>query len=120
MFAIKTIIKGRKMKIDAVKKLYKYLYIINLWLIIGIFLYTCIGSIFSIKEISEIKNVEFLRIYCIGLLLAPTLCISFLGLNIWGLFIDKPNKKKLIVTIIILSIWIYWGIYTWSKGVVFP
>ncbi|NLW48933.1 MAG: hypothetical protein GXY86_16585 [Firmicutes bacterium] len=113
--------KGLKMKRNIGEKLYKYSYKINFWLILYAFLHACIVNLFGIKEIS--KNViilELLVIYYTALLLAPTLCVSFLGLNIWGLFIDKPNRKKLIITIIFLIIWISWGIYAWSRGVVTP
>ena len=102
-----------------VKKIYSILYIINFLLIIGFFLLTSITS-FIKSNVSERWLGLIFYEYLTALCLAPTLCISFLGLNTWGLFIDKPNKKKLIITTIILSIWICWGIYTWSKGVVLP
>ena len=104
---------------EKIKKIYSILYNFNLWIIIGFVLLTTITSLFK-SRVSERWLGLILSGYLSALLLAPTLCISFLGLSIWGLFIDKPNKKRLSITITILIIWTCWGIYTWSKGVVLP
>jgi hypothetical protein len=53
--------------------------------------------------------IEMLNALTVGLLFG----LYFLGVNIYGIFIDKRRRPIYIVTIIFLGVWTIWSIITW-------
>ena len=53
--------------------------------------------------------LEILAALTVGVLFA----LYFLGVNIYGLFVDKRRKKLYIVIIIFLTAWILWAFISW-------
>lgn len=53
--------------------------------------------------------LEILAALTVGLIFA----LFFLGVNIYGLFVDKRRKKLYIVLIILMTAWILWAFISW-------
>jgi hypothetical protein len=93
-------------------KLYKYLFYINLGIIIIAFLYAIIGSFLS-DDITTLCLILYLTF----LLLSWTFCIIFFFINIYGFFTKKFNRKVHLLLIILLAIWIGFGIDFYFNGI---
>jgi len=98
-----------------INKIFKVCYFINLIIIAGILIYPLISMIISNEKDSF--ELFILQIYAFAILLAFTFCITFLGLNIWGVFINYKYRIIHILVIVIMLIWILWGIYQYHHGV---
>jgi hypothetical protein len=96
------------------KKIFKNLYIINLSLIIIALLIPLF-----IKLFNSSYNDTSLLYYAIFTLLGVSLCISFLGINIWALFLYKKQWYIYSIVIILMAVWIILGVNKFSANV-FP
>jgi hypothetical protein len=39
--------------------------------------------------------------------------LYFLGVNIYGIFIDKRRRTIYVVVTTIISLWLFWAVFTW-------
>lgn len=54
-------------------------------------------------------SIELLVVLTVGLLFG----LYFLGVSIYGLFVDKKKRPIYIVIIILISVWAIWAVLTW-------
>jgi hypothetical protein len=54
-------------------------------------------------------SLEILAALTVGVLIA----LFFLGVNIYGLFVDKRRKKLYTVIIIFMTAWVLWAFISW-------
>ncbi len=98
--AIKNYLVINKTKI----KTFRWLFVISVFQLLVCF----ILPIF-LFPIQYLLYIEILIALTVGLLFG----LYFLGVNIYGLFIDKNRLALYIVIIIFISVWTVWTIITW-------
>ena len=54
--------------------------------------------------------LEILAALTVGVLFA----LYFLGVNIYGFFVDKQRKRLYVALIVLLSSWILWAVISWA------
>ena len=86
-------------------KVFKILYITNLLIII----LSLLSPILEWNTKAD-TNLE-LSYFATFIVLSITLCISFIGLNLYGLFKYKIHRKKFLIVTILMGIWIAVGVY---------
>ena len=110
---VKTLLRERR----TVKshKLFILLFGVNGFLILGLLSYAAIIGLLT---------GNYIALFFIGMIFVSTLCIPFLTINIWGLFIYKKYRTIFIIVIISSVIWIImslWSFINWaSNGFPFP
>lgn len=85
-------------------KTFRWLFYLSLF---QLFVFFLVPSIMVPLEI--LFYLEILAALTVGVLFA----LFFLGINIYGLFVDKRRKKLYIGIIIFLTAWIIWAIISW-------
>jgi hypothetical protein len=51
-----------------------------------------------------------LAVLTVGVLFA----LFFLGVNIYGFFVDKHRKQLYIIMIVLMSAWVLWAVISWK------
>ena len=59
--------------------------------------------------IEYVLYIEILSALTLGLIFG----LFFLGVNIYGLFVDKRRRKLYVVIIILVCVWIVWSVISW-------
>lgn len=85
-------------------KTFRWLFYISLF---QLFVFFLVPSIMVPLEI--LLYLEILSALTVGVLFA----LFFLGVNLYGLYIDKRRKKLYIGIIIFLTAWILWAFISW-------
>ena len=93
-------------KTDKVKT-YRWLYYMSIMPIICLFVFPRI--VFPIP-MKIIFSLEILAALTVGMLFA----LFFLGVNIYGLFVDKQRKSLYIIMLILMSSWLLWAVISWK------
>lgn len=97
------------MKKETSVRLFKLIYTINSVIIIGSVFWSFLG------------NEPLLSLYYTLLLLSVSFCLSFLFINIWGIFINRGHSVVYVSLSLLLIVWIGWGLYLFFiKDMVFP
>lgn len=94
------------------KKIFKYIYFTNLVIIIIALLIPIVKLLFDNSYLDKIH----IGYYAVLTLLSITICITFIGLNLYGLIKYKQHRWKYTVITILLLIWIIWGAYQIING----
>ena len=85
-------------------KTFRWLFYLSLFQLLVFFLVPSFMVPFEI-----LFHLEILATLTVGVLFA----LFFLGVNIYGLFVDKRRKKLYIGIIIFLAAWILWAFISW-------
>ncbi len=85
-------------------KTFRWLFYISLFQLLVCFVFPAI--IFPAKVLLAI---ELLNALTVGLLFG----LYFLGVNVYGFFIDRRRRPVYLVIIIFISVWTIWTIITW-------
>ena len=85
-------------------KTYRWLFYLSLF---QLFVFFLVPSLMVPLRI--LIYLEILAALTVGVLFA----FFFLGINIYGLIVDKRRKKLYIVIIIFLTAWILWAFISW-------
>ena len=85
-------------------KTFRWLFYLSLF---QLFVFFLVPSL--MVPLSYLFYLEILAALTVGVLFA----LFFLGVNIYGLFVDKRRKKLYIVMIIIMTSWILWSFISW-------
>jgi len=85
-------------------KTYRWLFYLSLF---QLFVFFLVPSLMVPLRI--LIYLEIIAALTVGVLFA----LFFLGINIYGLFVDKRRKKLYIGIIIFLTAWILWAIVSW-------
>jgi hypothetical protein len=85
-------------------KTFRWLFYISLFQLFACFIFPII-----LFPIQVLLYIEMLNALTVGLLFG----LYFLGVNIYGTFIDKRRRPIYIVIIIFISVWTIWTIMTW-------
>ena len=85
-------------------KTFRWLFYFSLF---QLFVFFLIPSL--MVPLSYLFYLEILAALTVGVLFA----LYFLGVNIYGLFVDKRRKKLYILLIIIMTAWIMWAFISW-------
>jgi hypothetical protein len=85
-------------------KTFRWLFYISLFQLLLCFIFPII-----LFPIQVLLSIELLIAHTVGLLFA----LYFLGVNIYGIFIDKSRLRLYIVIIIFISVWTVCTIITW-------
>ena len=88
-------------KTDKVKT-YRWLFYMSIIPIICLFVFPVPMKI--------IFSLEILAALTVGMLFA----LFFLGINIYGLFVDKQRKPLYIIMLILMSCWLLWAVISWK------
>ena len=91
--------------IDNKVKTFRWLFYISLLPILILFVFPLV-----VFHTRIILYLEILAALTVGVLVA----FFFLGVNIYGLYIDKRRKKLYIVLVILMSSWVIWAIISWT------
>lgn len=65
---------------------------------------------FRMSPIRTLLAIETLNALTVGLLFG----LYFLGVNIYGLFIDKRRRAVYTAIIIYICLWVIWTVVTWA------
>ena len=93
-------------KTDKVKT-YRWLFYMSIIPIICLFVFPII--VFPVP-MKIIFSLEILAALTVGMLFA----LFFLGINIYGLFVDKQRKPLYIIMLILMSCWLLWAVISWK------
>jgi hypothetical protein len=85
-------------------KTFRWLFYISLLQLLACFIFPIILFRTQVQ-----LYIEILIALTLGLLFG----LYFLGVNIYGIFIDKRRRPIYIVIIIFISVWTVWTIITW-------
>jgi len=85
-------------------KTFRWLFYLSLFQLL-----VCFISPIILFSIQVLLYIEILIALTVGLLFG----LYFLGVNIYGIFIDKRRRPIYIVMIIFISVWTIWTIITW-------
>lgn len=85
-------------------KTFRWLFFISLFQLLACFIFPVI-----LFPIQVLLYIEILNALTVGLLFG----LYFLGVNIYGILIDKRRRRIYIVTIIFISVWTIWTIISW-------
>ena len=85
-------------------KTFRWLFYISLFQLLACFIFPII-----LFPIQILLYIEILIALTVGLLFG----LYFLGVNIYGIFIDKRRRPIYIVIITFISVWTIWTIITW-------
>lgn len=85
-------------------KTFRWLFYISLFQLLACFIFPVI--VFP-KQV--LFHIEMLNALTVGLLFG----IYFLGVNIYGVFIDKRRRPIYVVIITFIGLWTLWTIITW-------
>jgi hypothetical protein len=85
-------------------KTFRWLFYISLFQLFGCFVFPII-----LFPIQVLLHIEMLNALTVGLLFG----LYFLGVNIYGAFIDKRRRPIYTGMIIFISVWTIWTIITW-------
>jgi hypothetical protein len=55
--------------------------------------------------------LEILAALTVGVLFA----LFFLGVNIYGFFMDKQRKQLYVIMIVLMSAWVLWAVISWKN-----
>jgi hypothetical protein len=98
----------KKLTADNRVKTFRWLFYMSVMPFIGLFVFPMVAFSVPLKFLFKL---EILGVLTVGVLFA----LYFLGVNIYGLFVDKSRKKLYMVMVILLSSWVIWAIITWSN-----
>lgn len=98
---------GSNILIDNKVKIFRWLFYISVLPIIFLFIFPIV--VFHIP-IEIIFYLEMLAALTVGVLFA----LFFLGVNVYGLYVDRYRKPLYIVMIVIMSAWILWAVISWT------
>ena len=93
--------------IDNKVKTFRWLFYISLLPIIFLFIFPIV--VFPIP-MKIILSLEILAALTVGVLFS----LFFLGVNIYGLFVDKHRKNLYIVLVVLMSSWVLWAVISWT------
>lgn len=85
-------------------KTFRWLFYISLLQLFACFIFPVI-----LFPIQVLLYIEIFIALTVGLLFG----LYFLGVNIYGIFLDKRRRTVYIVIIIFISVWTIWTIITW-------
>jgi len=85
-------------------KAFRWLFYISLFQLLACFI---VPAILFPNQV--LLYIEILNALTVGLLFG----LYFLGVNIYGIFVDKMRRPIYIAIIIFVSVWTIWTIITW-------
>jgi predicted nucleic acid-binding Zn ribbon protein len=59
----------------------------------------------------EDNDASLMQWYAVAIVLSVTVCIPFLGLNVYGAVRYRRDRMKFSAVAILLSAWVFWGVY---------
>ena len=91
-------------------KTYRWLFYISLFQILVLFAVPMVILRDVDVPAKTLLSLELLAALTVGVLFA----LFFLGINIYGLFVDKHRKGLYVVMIVLMTSWVLWAAVTWS------